>query len=204
MEALERYDDLINSLVISRLQNKRKFMGMVEIGNRRADQMEKTIWDLMNDSLDNCQGKQLDVAGEIAGISRGNWDDESFRTLIKLQIIINIGSGEPEVLIQAVKGIYRAKNVDYTPVYPAKVRIWEDGEFGVFLVHEMGSVSGDDLCFLDGSTFTGRSVDEESRSVLQGLLPSGVDLLSGYSVTDMEGNEMGFLDGSDVIGVIYE
>jgi hypothetical protein len=204
MERVEKYDDLINPLVISRLRDKVKFMGMVGIENRRADDLEANIWELMNECLDNCFGKQLDIAGDVVGRDREGMDDESYRLMIKLQNIINCGSGEPEVLIRAVKEVFGASEVDYTPVYPAKVRIWDNGDFGIFQIDDFENLSGDDLFFMDGEQVSGRTVAGEPSKLLQQLLPSGVDLLSAHSVVDMEGSEMSFLDGSDVIGVIYE
>ena len=203
MGQIRSYDDVILPLVISKLRDKEKFRGMVSIGNQRADTLEQAMFDLINDTLSNCVGKQLDIAGEVVGIERDDRDDESYRSIIFLKILINISSGEPDILIQAIQQLYGASDVDYHPVYPAKVRIWQDGEFGIFLTYDMDTVSGDELCFLDGNTFQGRTVDESSQDLLVGLLPSGVDLLLAHTLIDHENNELSFLDGNDLIGVLY-
>ncbi len=204
MVQIDKYDDVILPLIISKLRDKEKFRGMVSIGNARADTMETAMVSLINDSLENSSGVQLDIAGEIVGMERGNRDDESYRSLIFLKILINISSGEPETLIQAIKQLYGASDVDYHPVYPAKVRVWQDGEFGIFITYDMDSVSGDELAFMDGNTFLGRTVDESSQDLLVGLLPSGVDLMLAHTVIDQKDNELAFLDGNDLIGVLYE
>ncbi|MDC7234976.1 MAG: hypothetical protein PQJ58_17210 [Spirochaetales bacterium] len=204
IDQIQSYDDVISPLVISKLQDKKNFMGMVSIGNRRADSLESVIISMINDTLKNCVGVQLDVAGEIVGMERENRDDESYRSLIFLKILINISSGEPEILIQAIQQLYGSALVDYEPVYPAKVRVWQDGEFGIYLTWDLESAEGDELTFMDGSSFMGRSVDESAQDLLVGLLPSGVDLMLAHTVIDQEQNEMTFLDGNDLIGVLYE
>ncbi|OQY32018.1 MAG: hypothetical protein B6241_12390 [Spirochaetaceae bacterium 4572_59] len=203
MGQITSYDDVILPLVISKLRDKEMFRGMVSIGNKRADSLEKTMFDLINDTLSNCIGHQLDIAGEVIGMTRGDRDDESYRTLIFLKILINISSGEPDILIQAIQQLYGASIVDYHPVYPAKVRIWENGEFGIFIVSDFVSMDGNYIGLMDGDSLVGRGVDESSESILGGLLPSGVDLLLAHSVINQEGEEMALLDGNDLIGVIY-
>ena len=204
MDHIDKYDDVILPLVISKMQDKEKFMGMISIGNARADTLESVMISMINDTLQNCVGVQLDIAGEIVGMERDNRDDESYRSLIFLKILINISSGEPEVLIQAIQQLYGSNLVDYTPVYPAKVRIWQDGEFGVYLTFDLESAEGDELIFMDGNSFIGRTADESSQDLLVGLLPSGVDLMLAHTVIDQEQNELSFLDGNDLIGVLYE
>lgn len=204
MDQIESYDDVILPLIISKLRNKKNFQGMVSVGNKRADTLDSVIISMINDTLENCIGVQLDVAGDIVGMDRENRDDESYRSMIFLKILINISSGEPDILIQAIQQLYSAEVVDYTPVYPAKVRIWQDGEFAVYLTWELESAEGDELTFMDGNTFIGRTVDESSQDLLVGLLPSGVDLMLAHTVIDQEGNELAFIDGNEFIGVVYE
>lgn len=56
------------------------------------------FWD-----VDQAEGNGLDRLGKDEGISRGSFDDETYRKMIKIQYIINLSNGEIESINSILK-----------------------------------------------------------------------------------------------------
>lgn len=48
--------------------------------------------------VDQAEGVGLDRLGKDEGISRGGWDDEEYRKMIKIQCIVNLSEGDIDVI----------------------------------------------------------------------------------------------------------
>lgn len=48
--------------------------------------------------VDQAEGVGLDRLGKDEGISRGSWDDEEYRKMIKIQCIVNLSEGDIDVI----------------------------------------------------------------------------------------------------------
>lgn len=143
------------------------------------EEFEQVFFDLLNNRwLDTAVGEQLDVLGRILGVERAGRDDASFRTLLELKAEVNVSNGEPEILIKAVKILYLASNVTYTPDYPAAVDITHDGTAGLFILEDLVAVgSGEEIVTVGArEQIQVRLPDTIASSILNSVLPSGVSL----------------------------
>lgn len=48
--------------------------------------------------VDQAEGQSLDRLGKDEGISRGGWDDEEYRKMIKIQCIVNLSEGDIDTI----------------------------------------------------------------------------------------------------------
>lgn len=77
--------------------------------------------------LDNAEGAQLDIIGEIVGEPRQGKSDEDYRAEIAARIEINRSSGEANTMLDAVQRWTNASVVRLFEQFPAKVLIFTDG-----------------------------------------------------------------------------
>lgn len=86
--------------------------------------IESTLKDMQrNRYIATASGAQLDIVGEIVGISRGALSDDQFRTAIYFQIYLNQSKGTPELLISFLKNITGSNNVKLIEIYPATIQL---------------------------------------------------------------------------------
>jgi len=90
--------------------------------------------------IDTSSGAQLDGWGDILDEPRDGLDDINYRIALKAKIAVNFGHGVPEVVIDFVRQITNANNVEYTEAFPAGVRIISDGDAMVSLMDSLVSV----------------------------------------------------------------
>lgn len=105
--------------------------GILEAADRQFNDLENAAFDFFSEIwLENAEGEQLDVLGDIVGINRNGRNDTDYKAVIQMKIEINVSSGQPERLIQAVRLLYGKEGIEYYPNYPAKIRIYvEDQEY---------------------------------------------------------------------------
>lgn len=106
-------------------------IGILEAGDKQFNDLENSAYDFFTKIwLEDAEGEQLDVLGVIVGINRNGRSDIDYKTALQMKIEINVSSGQPERLIQAVRLLYGKEEIKYNPNYPAKVRIYvEDQEY---------------------------------------------------------------------------
>ena len=86
--------------------------------------IEKTLDDLQKYRyILTASGAQLDIIGEIVGVSRGGLLDTEYRIAIIFKIYLNRSHGTPEILIAFVKNLTEASKVHYIEHHPATVEI---------------------------------------------------------------------------------
>jgi hypothetical protein len=78
--------------------------------------------------IDKVKGALLDRIGKILAEPREANDDDLYRTLLKLRILLNTTSGSINDVIKVIKFIYASEIVHITPDYPAGLSILHDGE----------------------------------------------------------------------------
>lgn len=64
-------------------------------------------------------GAQLDIVGLLVGESRSGRLDDAYRTAILARIQLNVGAGEPNTIINAIKQWMNPTVVDFSEPYPA-------------------------------------------------------------------------------------
>lgn len=65
------------------------------VENLAIQQTILKYWD-----IDQAEGYGLDRLGKDEGISRGGWDDEEYRKMIKVQCVLNLSEGDLETMNQ--------------------------------------------------------------------------------------------------------
>ena len=99
-------------LLIDQYKNKPRFVDVLESDNVQATDIETALFEIRDNYwLDTAEGVQLDVLGDIQGIVRNGLADKPYRQLIETKVVINNGSGTPEILILAIQRIFGASSV---------------------------------------------------------------------------------------------
>lgn len=172
------YNDFL-TLLIQNFKDKPKFKQMLSLLADQCNDIETALLELLTAfDIDTAIGEQLNVIGRIVGLERNGRDDESYRTLLKVKIAINFSAGTPESLIQAAVNLYNATDVQYVPIYPAKVRLWTNGDIGLFVTFQLELDVPNDLMELDdGGILEVQQPDDIAEDLLFQILPAGVGLI---------------------------
>lgn len=78
--------------------------------------------------LDTIKGILLDRLGKLVAEYREGNDDELYRIIVKLRVLLNTADGTVNNLIKVIKFFYSSEKVEIVPDYPAGLRIYHDGE----------------------------------------------------------------------------
>lgn len=95
--------------------------GYQELENTLINLRDKTF------SIDDSEGFQLDLIGELVGQARMGFDDAFYRILLYARIGINISNGEPERIINTLKLLTKAKFIHYMNLRGGEIAIGSDG-----------------------------------------------------------------------------
>lgn len=171
--------DVFLDLLIQQFKDKPKFVQVLQLLTKQCEDIETAIFEFLNEfSIDTAVGAQLDLIGRLVGLNRNGRDDASYRTLLQIKVEINFSAGTPESLLKAAVALYDASNVQYTPIYPAKVQLWTDGDIGLFQVFNLELDVVNDLMELDdGGILELQQPDDIAEDLLFQILPAGVGLL---------------------------
>lgn len=90
---------------------------LLEVLQKREDLLSEM---LLQKNLEHAFGKQLDIIGEHAGITRGvGVSDVNYRKIIKLKILVNNSKGTHADVAEVLKVALGTGNIDIVPEYPA-------------------------------------------------------------------------------------
>jgi hypothetical protein len=97
--------------------------------------------------LDKAKGILLDRLGKLKDVPRDGNDDELYRLLIRLQILLDTTDCSVPDIIKIIKFIYSSEEVRLMPKYPAGIIILHDGEndsidFNKYLAQIVGAGIG--------------------------------------------------------------
>jgi hypothetical protein len=99
-----------------------------EFGDKQYMDIDGQIYHLSEQyDIDNAKAVLLDRIGKILSEPRDGNDDELYRLLIKLRILLNTCKGTVNEIIKVIKFIYSSEVVNMTPNYPAAITILHDG-----------------------------------------------------------------------------
>lgn len=123
--------DLITT-ALSRLTNQfkdsTKLRGMVEAMVRPLQESLATIEQLRTERwIDTAVGAQLDGVGYIVGEPRSGRNDDEYRAAIAFRIFVNTSEGTPGDLIQGLKTLTQADEIQYMEQYPATAILFTGG-----------------------------------------------------------------------------
>ena len=92
------------------------FINQVQLVENMLDDLRKKRW------LASATGAQLDGYGDILDVDRAGLDDDNYRIALFRKILLNIGSGQPEVLIEYLDSILIG-DFELIEIQPATVKI---------------------------------------------------------------------------------
>ena len=178
LEQISDYSVLTEKLIPARFSNKKNFVeGLLGSTNPQFNDLDEANYQIFTQVwLDTAVGVQLDFIGNLLVLDRLDRDDESYRALLQLKVSINTGAGQPELIIRIIKELYTATEVHYIPNYPAGFIIQQNGSIGLFLLTEMEIDDGSFLLLDDGNPLCLREPDTAAESILELVIPSGVDI----------------------------
>jgi len=173
------YEDLLVSLLLYQFADSETIKAILENAGAMARTLEDAAWELATETwIDDATGIYLDRIGEIVNVGRSGRDDETYRNLIRLGIAVNVGGGQPNLIMEVVKAVYGASYVHYVPDYPAKFILYHDGVLGLYFeggfVLDETENSGEQIGFSDGSLMTYRESDTASVDLVSRIAPAGV------------------------------
>jgi len=120
----------------------------VSFDDSKYVELEGQIYDLSNQwDIDAAKAILLDRIGKILGEPRDGNDDNLYRLLIKLRILLNTTNGSVNDIIKVIKFLYSSEVIDIMPKYPAALVILHDGSqeyinFNRILVQVIGAGIG--------------------------------------------------------------
>jgi len=117
---------------LSRLTNQfsesPKLRGMVEAMVRPLQDALATIDQLRTERWPSTAiGVQLDGVGHIVGEPRNGRSDDEYRAAIAFRIFVNTSNATPGDLIQGLKTLTRADEIQYIEQYPATAMLFTGG-----------------------------------------------------------------------------
>lgn len=125
---IDNYDERTKKLLIGQFIGGKNFNKFVSSITPSFQELEDTFQDLLNErALDSAIGQQLDGIGTIVGLSRNGRDDETYREALQAKIFENVGSGEPNTLLNFLKTLTEAEIVEILEYYPATVVLYTNG-----------------------------------------------------------------------------
>ena len=112
--------------------------------------LEGQIYELSKQwDIEAAKGILLDRIGKIVAEPRDGNDDELYRLLIKLRILLNTTRGNVNDIIKVIKFLYSSEVIEIIPNYPAALTIVHDGQqeyidFNRILIQVIGAGIGYD------------------------------------------------------------
>lgn len=111
--------------ILEQFKNKEKIKGLISAFIKPLQGAEDTLKDMVtNRSLENAEGVQLDLIGEIVGLERlFQQSDDDYRDDLRQQIYQNLYSGTPDQVMSAAAYFLSTTDLFYTENYPAEVDV---------------------------------------------------------------------------------
>jgi hypothetical protein len=114
--------------LIERYREKPNFTAFMSIYPEKLQELEDAVIAFVNAKwLDDAVGEQLDKLGLIVGCLRRGYDDDLYRILIKVQILINSSEGQAPDLINIFKDLTQGTLVRYINEGHASASLMSNG-----------------------------------------------------------------------------
>lgn len=166
---------------------------LLEAIDPQYNELETALLDLMKKVwIDTAEGQNLDVLGIHLGLDRAAaYLDEQYRIMLKIKSKVNASKGTAEALIEAVRYLYNATEIQYKIHHPGVIQILQNG-FSIALNYYSLADDVDDLFITDGgdSVVVSFEANENANILLSDLIPVGTRIgffLTIYElITDMK------------------
>lgn len=117
------------SRLVGQFHDKEKVKGLVESMVAPLEALSDDLEAIKHRRwVDTAEGVQLDGCGYIVGVSRQSRGDEEYRTAIKSRILSNSSRARPQDLIEGVRFLTKATDVQYLESYPACALLFSNGK----------------------------------------------------------------------------
>lgn len=118
-EKTNHVSEAIDNL-IAQFKDKPNFQAFITSFVNQVQELEVALNDLITErTLDTAIGEQLDGIGEILGEDRQGRNDDDYRTALRAKVLLNIGSGTPEEIIEMISYLTDGKSNEVTEYFPA-------------------------------------------------------------------------------------
>lgn len=186
-----------SELLLSQFYGKPRIEGLLQSYlNRLVEIQDDTNYLLQFRGIDSATGYQLDLIGKIVGQNREGRNDDSYRIIIKVKILVNNSNGTPKEVLQILKSVTNATVVRMFEHFPANIHLFTNGKENLDIIYSvMRSVVP--ACISDvvimanhdnGVTIPGEFKGSELSPSEFKLTPMVDDL--GRYITDSFGNQI--------------
>lgn len=111
------------ALLITQYQGQPNLEALLSAFIAQVQDLENMLWDLIDKRiLSAATGDQLDILGSIVGQKRLGYDDDAYRLLVRVRILLNTSSGTPDNILTVVNLLIE-NDFAYTEWYPAGMSI---------------------------------------------------------------------------------
>ena len=174
---IDDYDPIIRNLIVEQFKDTDIEKVFTGAANTQFEEIETVLKALFDERwLDTAVGAQLDFLGRILNAPRLGRDDSSYRTILQVKSFAFTAYGKIETIIEAIKVLYMATDVEYTPDYPAGAIFTHDGAGGLFLQEELHLDDASPLLLDDGEPLLVLIPDTISETILETITPAGVEI----------------------------
>lgn len=126
-EKTNHVSEAIDNL-IAKFKDLPNFQAVITAFVNQVQELEVALNDLITErTLDTAIGEQLDGIGEILGEDRQGRSDVDYRTALRARILLNVGSGTPEEIIEMISFLTDDKDNELTEYFPAAFTIFVEG-----------------------------------------------------------------------------
>lgn len=124
MDKINNHLDLAYSKLIELYKNSPSFKSLLKSLILPIQNIEDETYNVyLLRWVETAQGEQLDLLGESLGEYRLGKNDLEYRVAILTRISINVGAGEPELIINIIRQLYSTSNITYSELYPAQFSV---------------------------------------------------------------------------------
>jgi hypothetical protein len=110
--------------LIALFNTKPYWLALVQAFVDEIQDLENAMWDLFIDYLATAVGDSLDQYGAIVGEDRLDRSDDDYRAAIQSRILLNLGNGTPEEIINLMESVANGGTVQLTEYFPAAFTVF--------------------------------------------------------------------------------
>jgi len=139
------YEKLMLDMLLTQFDEKFVIEELTKIFAKQIQESEDMWFGVITGiRLDDAEGEQLDrIGNDIVGQPRLGLNDTDYRAAIKLQIQVNISSGQNELLLSTLIAATGASSVVLEEIAPATVQMtYFGGIFDPDLIQKLDKVKG--------------------------------------------------------------
>jgi hypothetical protein len=120
LEHVTDHEDRALARLIQQLKGKPRLAGLLRAFVSEVQAIEDALWQVFDQRLlDNAVGAQLDLLGRIVGREREGMADDSYRTHLRVQIRLNLGSGTARDVLETFALLVAGARLELVEQYPA-------------------------------------------------------------------------------------